>query len=102
MAGTSPAMTSRIGWGVHLNSARALVLKSEIARRHTLIGRDVFCWSAQDEFAELHHIGAVGGLQRGLRVRSDQQHRPPAPPQPATGAENIGHHGWAHPKTCSR
>ena len=51
------------------------MLEAEIARGDALIGGDVCCRSAQNEFAELHHIGAVGDLQRGLRVLFDQQHR---------------------------
>ena len=58
-----------------LNRARALMRKAEIARGHARVGRDFLRRSVQDEFAELHHIGAVGDLQGGLRILLDQQHR---------------------------
>jgi hypothetical protein len=43
-----------------LNPALALVLESEVARRHTRVGGDLRGRSVQDELTELHHIGAVG------------------------------------------
>ena len=44
----------------------------------------------EDELAEFHHIGAVGDLQRGLRVLLDQQHRDAGGAQFADGAEDVG------------
>src|SRR5437016_4892328 len=73
-----------------LNPACTLVLEAEIACGDALVGCDVSCGSAQDEFAELHHIGAIGDLERGLRVLLDQQHRNAAGAQLADNAENVG------------
>src|SRR5258707_8311521 len=72
MPATSAGMTLRIFRRSTLNRARAFVLKAEVARGDALIGCDVFRRSVQDEFAELHDIGAVGDLQRGLRLLFDQ------------------------------
>src|SRR5436190_10951061 len=80
------------------NRAGAFVLETEIARGHALVARDVLCRTAQDEFAELHHIGAVGYLQRGLRVLFDEQYRHAVGAQLADGAENIGHDDRREPK----
>src|SRR6201996_5412216 len=51
-----------------LNLAVAFVLKAEIARRDALVRGDLIGRSAEHEFAQLHHVRAVGDLQRGLRV----------------------------------
>jgi hypothetical protein len=62
------------GHGYGLNRAFPLVRESEIARGDALVGGDVGGRAVEDEFAKLHHIGAVGDFQRGLRVLLDQQH----------------------------
>src|SRR5438045_9528670 len=73
------------------NRAGAFVLETEIARGHALVAGDVLCRTAQDEFAELHHIGAVGYFQRGLGVLFHEQYRHAVGAQLADGAENIRH-----------
>src|SRR5256885_16848122 len=80
------------------NRAGAFVLEPEIARGHALVARDVLCRTAQDEFAELHDISAVGYFQRGLRVLFDEQYRYAVGAQLADGAENIGHDDRREPK----
>ena len=44
------------------------MLEAEIARHHALVAADLFRRAAHDEFAKLHHIGAVGDLERGAGV----------------------------------
>src|ERR1700746_3980019 len=73
-----------------LNRALAPVLKSQIARRHAFVALDVAGRTLQDELAELHHVGAVGDFQRGLRVLVDQEQRDAGTAQLADGAEDVG------------
>ena len=58
-----------------LNALSTLLSKAEIARGHARVGGDVVGRAVEDEFAELHHIGAVGDLQRGLGILFDQRLR---------------------------
>jgi hypothetical protein len=63
---------SLVKQAANLDPARALVLEAEIARRDALVAGDILCRSGQDEFAELHDIGAVGDLQGGLQLSSSR------------------------------
>jgi hypothetical protein len=48
------------------------VLETEIACRDALVAGDILRRSGQNEFAELHDIGAVSDLQGRLCVLLDQ------------------------------
>src|SRR5262245_50900996 len=74
-----------------LQLAAAVVLEAEIAGRDTRVRRDGLRCAVQHELTELHHIGAVGNRQRGLRILLDQQHRNAGSSQFADGPEDVGY-----------
>src|SRR3954452_12095908 len=73
-----------------LQHTRAFVLEAEIAGGNALIRRDVAGLAAEHELAELHDVGLIRDLERGLRVLLDQQHGDAGGTQLGDDAENVG------------
>src|SRR5207244_8425573 len=62
----------------------------EIARDHLRVSRNIGGAAIENERAELHHVGAVGDLQRSARVLFHEQDRYPGLPELADDSENVG------------